>query len=214
MILTQKRLYFLSEARSIAHLLTELKNVLSVEKYQHQPGFSSSKAGIKIYTSSLGPSSSLPRDGQLSVKAKSSSLEKDAKISISLLFKNTNEQDLWHAIIVELWSGLTIANDQCDIVVLNKASRHIALMDVLSNIKYYEEKKSTANAQATEPREKSKQRHYEVISPLLRKELPQAVLTGVALGIHSRETSINLDWRDSLLSTRSSTILTFGTFHP
>lgn len=147
-----------------------------MDKYQHQTGFSSSKPGIKIYSSLSKSGSSLPRDGQLSTKAKTSSLERDTKISISLLFKNNQEQDLWHAIILELWSGLTIANDQCDIAVLNKASRHIALMDALSNIKYFEEKKSTASPQPTETREKSKQRHYEVMLTLL---------SSVALAIHS-----------------------------
>ncbi|CAF4439985.1 unnamed protein product, partial [Adineta steineri] len=83
-VLTQKRLYFIPETRSSARLLTELINIISIDKYQHQTVFSSSKPGIKIYTKSAGASTSLPRDTNATLKAKSSSLEKDSKMSISL----------------------------------------------------------------------------------------------------------------------------------
>ncbi|CAF1399018.1 unnamed protein product [Rotaria sordida] len=159
LILTQKRLYFLPEARSFAHLLTELMYIESVDKYQYQTVFSSSKPGIKIQTSSK--KSSLPRDNNLTVKSKTSSLEKESQSLIRLIFKNNHEQELWYIIIMELWSGLTIAHEQCDTAVLNKASRHIALMDTLSNIDYDEETMPLGDKPLTSSREKPKQRHNE-----------------------------------------------------
>ncbi|CAF0784526.1 unnamed protein product [Rotaria sp. Silwood1] len=159
LILTQKRLYFLPETRSFARLLTELMNIKSVDKYQYQTAFSSSKPSIKIQT--LSTTSPLPCDSNLTLKSKTSSLEKESKSVIRLIFKNNHEQELWYIIIIELWSGLTIAHEQCDTAVLNKASRHIALMDTLSNIDYEEEAVSPVGKQSTDSREKLKQRHNE-----------------------------------------------------
>ncbi|CAF2337555.1 unnamed protein product [Rotaria sp. Silwood2] len=159
LILTQKRLYFLPETRSFARLLTELMNIKSVDKYQHQTVFSSSKPGIKIQTSST--TSSLPRDNNLTLKSKTSSLEKESKSLIRLIFKNNHEQELWYIIIIELWSGLTIAHERCDTAVLNKASRHIALMDTLSNIDYNEEAMQLVDKQSTSFHGKPKQLHNE-----------------------------------------------------
>jgi hypothetical protein len=153
-ILTQKRLYFLLETHSFALLLTELTNIKSIDKYQHRIVFSSSKPAIKIHTLSTSSTSSLPRDNNLTLKSKS---------SIRLLFTNNQEQKLWYAIIMELWSGLTIAHEQCDTAVLNKASRHVALMDTLANIDYDEETRPLANTQLINTRQKSRQRHNEVI---------------------------------------------------
>ncbi len=160
------------EARSFARLLTELMNIISVEKYQHQTVFSSSKPGIKIHTSSTASTSSLPRDSNLTLKSKSSSLdkesksstlEKESKLTISLFFQNNRQQELWYTLIIELWSGLTIAHEQCDTTVLSKASRQIALMDTLANIDYDEETMSLVNRQLKHPQGKSKQHHNEVI---------------------------------------------------
>ncbi len=150
------------ESRSSAHLLTELINITSVEKYQNQSVFRSSKPGIKIHTSSN--SSSLPRDNNVTLKSKYSSLERESKLSsISLYFKTTQEQEFWYIIIVELWSGLTIAHEQRDTAVLNKASRHIALMDALANIDYDEETLTFTDKQLSSPRQNSKQQRHEVI---------------------------------------------------
>ncbi|CAF0996628.1 unnamed protein product [Adineta steineri] len=170
-VLTQKRLYFIPETRSSARLLTELINIISIDKYQHQTVFSSSKPGIKIYTKSAGASTSLPRDTNATLKAKSSSLEKDSKISISLFFKNNHEQELWYILIMELWSGLTIAHEQCDTTVLNKASRHIALMDTLANMDYEEETMTPIDKQLLSSRVKSKQRHNEASRELALNDL-------------------------------------------
>jgi hypothetical protein len=161
LLLTQKRLYFLSEARTAAQLLTELKNIVSIDKYQHQSGFSLAKPGIKVETSSTAASSSLQRDSSLTLKAKSSSLEKEDKMTIVLLFKNQQEQNLWYSIMQELWSGLTISNQQCDVSVLSLASRHITLMDTLAQINYFPEQDATAD-RSSKPRPKSTQRHNEV----------------------------------------------------
>ena len=136
LILTQKRLYFLPEARSSVRLLTELMNIKAVEKYQHQTVFSSSKPGIKIHVSSSPIDSVVAQEPTLTLKAKSSSLGKEGKPPVSLLLKNSQEQELWYTIIFELWSGWTIAHEQCDTSVLNTASRHIALMDTLAHINY------------------------------------------------------------------------------
>jgi hypothetical protein len=152
----------LCEARSTAHLLVELKHILSIDKYQHQTGFSSSKPGIRISTSSTA-SSSLQRDTNPGSKTKTSSLEKERKSSINLLLKNNHEQDLWYTVIIELWSGVTIANEQCDIAVLNKASRHIALIDALANMNYCSSMNFRTDQSRMESREKLKQRHNEVI---------------------------------------------------
>ncbi len=160
-VLTQKRLYFLAETRSSFRLLTELLNIVFVEQYQHQTVFSSSKPAIKIYTSST---SSLPRDNNIVLKLKSSAFDKQSKSSsISLFFKTNQEQDLWYTIIVELWSGLTIAHERFDTAVLNTASRNVALMDTLSNIDYDEETMLVNDQQLTSLRQKSKQHHNEVI---------------------------------------------------
>ncbi|UJR33492.1 hypothetical protein I4U23_020937 [Adineta vaga] len=160
-ILTQKRLYFLPEARSSVRLLTELIHIISVDKYQHQTVFSSSKPGIKIHTSTNSKQASLPRDTNSTLKSKSLSLEKDAKTSISLFFKSNHEQELWYTLIMELWSGLTIAHERCDTTLLNIASRHIALMDTLANIDYDEDNSSPFDRQSTSSRAKLKQRHNE-----------------------------------------------------
>jgi hypothetical protein len=137
-------------------------NITFVEKYQHQSIFKSSQPSIKIHTSSS--TSSLKRTDSLSSKSKTLSLERESKSSsISLYFKTSQEQELWHTIIVELWSGLTIAHEQCDTALLNKASRHVALMDALANIDYYEETFALGNKQLTSPSQKSKQHHNEVI---------------------------------------------------
>ena len=90
-----------------------------------------------------------------------------AASSISLFFNSNQEQELWYTIIVELWSGLTITHEQYDTAVLNKASRHVALMDTLANIDYAEEAKSTTDKESTNTRLKSKQRHNEVIENTL-----------------------------------------------
>jgi hypothetical protein len=142
--------------------------MISVEKYQHQTAFFSSKPGIKIYTSLT---SLLPRDNNnIKLKAKTSSLEKGSKLaSISLFFKTNQEQELWYTIIDELWSGLTIAHEQCDTAVLNKASRLIALMDTLANIDYQEEIFTGTDRQLTNSHLKSKQHHNEVIIQLFLK---------------------------------------------
>ncbi|CAM4758151.1 unnamed protein product [Rotaria magnacalcarata] len=164
LLLTQKRLYFLPETRSFARVLTELVNITSVEKYQHQTAFSSSKPGIKVYAAASTNTSSLPRDSTVTLKSKlssSSPFDKDSKSSIRLIFKNCQEQELWYIIIVELWSGVTISNEQCDTSVLNKASRHIALMDTLANIDYDDESTAVGNKQGSNYREKPKQRHNE-----------------------------------------------------
>ncbi len=157
------------ETRSAVRLLTELINIASVDKYQHQTAFLSSKPGIKIHTLSTSTTSSLPRDNNLSSKSKISSLERESKSSssISLFFKTNHEQELWYIIIVELWSGLRIAHDQCDTAVLNKASRHIALMDTLSNIDYDDETTSGLDKRTINSRQKSKQHHNEVTRNLL-----------------------------------------------
>ncbi len=139
------------ETRSLAYLLTELTDIVLIDKYQHQTVFSSSKPGVKIY---ISPTSSSPRDNNLALKSKQ---------SISLLFKNNQEQELWYTIIMELWSGLRIAHEQFDTVIFNKASRHIALIDTLAYIDYDEETISFANSQLTTTRQKSRQRHNEVI---------------------------------------------------
>lgn len=164
MILTQKRIYFLPEARSFARLLTEIINIASVEKYQHQTVFSSSKPGIKINTATSRNTPLSSRDSPHStLKAKTSSLEKNTKTSIRLIFKNTQEQELWHIIIMEIWSGSTIAHEQCDTALLNKASRHIALMDTLSNIDYAEVANLQTGKSSANTNDKLKQSHHEVI---------------------------------------------------
>jgi hypothetical protein len=127
-------------------------DIILVDKYQHQTAFLSKKPGIEIYTSST------------------SFLEKGSKSSsISLFFKTNQEQEFWYTMIVELWSGLSIAHEQCDTAVVNKASGHIVLMDILSNIDYQEETLAITNRQLTNPRLKSKQHHNEVIRPTFLK---------------------------------------------
>jgi len=151
----------LPKSRSSVLLLTELINIAFVEKYQNQSVFHSSKPGIKIYI--LSNSSSLPRDNNITLKSKYSSFERESKLSsISLYFKTSQEQEFWYIIIVELWSGLTIAHEQRDTAVLNKASRHIALMDALANIDYDEETLAFTDKQLTNTRKKSKQQRHEV----------------------------------------------------
>jgi len=127
-------------------------NIISVDKYQHQTAFLSRKPGIKIYASSTS----------LSKKGSKSS-------SISLFFKTNQEQEFWYTMIVELWSGLSIAHEQCDTTVLSKASRHIALMDTLANIDYQEEILTGTDRQLTNSHLKSKQHHNEVIIQLFLK---------------------------------------------
>ncbi|CAF0752462.1 unnamed protein product [Adineta ricciae] len=170
-ILTQKRLYFLPEARSLARLLTDLMNITSVHKYQHQTVFSSSKPGVKIHTSTNAGHSSLPRDTNSTLKSKSASLEKETKTSISLFFKSNHEQELWYTLIMELWSGLTIAHEECDTTVLNKAARHIALMDTLAHIEYDEDISSPSDRQSASSRAKLKQRHNETSRELALGDL-------------------------------------------
>jgi hypothetical protein len=121
-------------------------DIILVDKYQHQTAFLSRKPGIKIYASSTS----------LSKKGSKSS-------SISFFFKTNQEQEFWYTMIVELWSGLSIAHEQCDTAVLNKTLGHIVLMDILSNIDYQEETLAITNRQLTNPRRKSKQHHNEVI---------------------------------------------------
>ncbi len=141
-------------------------NITFVEKYQHQSIFKSSQPSIKIHTSSS--TSSLKRTDSLSSKSKTLSLERESKSSsISLYFKTSQEQELWHTIIVELWSGLNIAHEQIDTSVLNKASRHVALMDALSNINYDEQATFGSDKKLTHTRQKTKQQSNEVIIDVL-----------------------------------------------
>ena len=153
-------MYFLPESRSTVRLLAELANVLLIDKYQHQTIFSSPKPGIKLHTSST---SSLPRDNNITLKSKSSVPDNDPKSSsVTLLFRSTEEQALWYIAIVEIWSGLTLAHEQNDTAIMNRASRHVALMDALSYIDYKEEIQPSTDKQATNSRQKSKQHHNEV----------------------------------------------------
>lgn len=62
---------------------------------------------------------------------------------------------------MEIWSGLSIAQEQNDTAILNRASRHVALMDALSHIDYNEQV-NTMEKRASNPRQKSKQYHNEV----------------------------------------------------
>lgn len=153
LILTQKRLYFLRETCSSAHLLTELKNIKTIEKNNQ------SKAQLRITVSSL--STSLPRDNNTPTKGKTSSLERDGKLVIILFFKTEQEQDIWNTIINEIFCGLVIANKQCDTSMLNKASRHIALMDALTHINYYRSSGLESPANHNDARRKSRH-HNEV----------------------------------------------------
>lgn len=167
LILTQKRLYFLPQTRSSVRLLTELLHIISIDKYQDQTIFSSSKPAIKIHTTSTSstasPNSSLTRATNVTPKSIAASLDRESKQpSISLFFRNNQEQELWHTIIVELWSGFTIAHQQCDTTVLNRAARHIVVMDTLANIDYDEETASANGRFATNPRMKSKQLRNQV----------------------------------------------------
>ncbi len=151
------------ETRSDVRFLTELINIVTVAKYQHQTHFLSSKPGIKIHITSVLSTSSLPRDNKTTLRSQASSLERESKSStISFFFKTNHEQELWYIIIVELWSGLTIAHEQCDTAVLNKASRHIALMDTFMNIDYNEKTGSVSDKSTKNSRQKSLQHHKEV----------------------------------------------------
>lgn len=154
------------ETRPSLRFLTELIHIISIDKYQHQTNFFSSQPAIKIHTSqsSSSSNSSLQRDNHISLLSKSSSLEKDSKsISISFFFKNNHIQELLYTVLLELWSGLKISHEQCDTAVLNAASRHIALIDTLSNFDFEEETLSSNNRQIINPRHKSRQERKEVI---------------------------------------------------
>ena len=63
---------------------------------------------------------------------------------------------------MEIWSGLSIAHEQNDTAILNRASRHVALMDTLSHIDYNEEVNPSTNTRTINSRQKSKQHHNEV----------------------------------------------------
>jgi len=66
----------------------------------------------------------------------SSTSQQNAEPLDVLRFKDNYEQNFWYKIIWELWSGVSIAQAECDTTVLYKISRHIALMDTLANIDY------------------------------------------------------------------------------
>jgi hypothetical protein len=146
LILTQRGLYLLPEVHSSASILTELLKIVFMDTYQHKTIFSSSKPAIRIYA--LHPPS--PSTGQ-----------NDAEPLDMLIFKDNYEQNFWFKIIWELWSGVSIAQEECDTTVFHKISRHIALMDTLANIDYNE---STID-------KKSKQGNNQVINNLKRNPI-------------------------------------------
>ncbi len=129
--------------------MTELLKIVFIDTYQHKTIFSSSKPAIRIYA--LRPNSS----------PNSSTLQQDAEPLDMLLFKDNYEQNFWYKIIWELWSGVSIAQEECDTTVFHKISRHIALMDTLANIDYNE---STID-------KKSKQGNNQVINNLKRNPI-------------------------------------------
>jgi hypothetical protein len=95
-----------------------------LDLYQHKTIFSSSKPAIRIYA--LYASS--PTD--------SSAVKHDGEPLDMLIFKDNYEQNFWYKIIWELWSGVSIAQEECDTTVFHKISTNIALMDTLANIDY------------------------------------------------------------------------------
>lgn len=97
-----------------------------IETYQHKTIFSASKPAVQIFALQQNMSSTY---------------EKDSEPIDTLLFKDNNEQNFWYKILNELWSGVSIAEEQYDKTISYKISTHIALIDVLTNLDYNENKK-------------------------------------------------------------------------
>jgi len=113
-----------------------------MDLYQHKTIFSSSKPAIRIYALY----SSSPTDP-------SAEQQPDREPLDTLIFKDNYEQNFWYKIIWELWSGVSIAQEECDTTVFHKISTNIALMDTLANIDY--------NDSTTD--KKSRQKNNQVI---------------------------------------------------
>ncbi|CAF1415484.1 unnamed protein product, partial [Didymodactylos carnosus] len=124
-ILTQKRLYFLAETRHQCVLLTDIEHIITTEKFQHSSAFSSNKPGLKI----MVWQHVISKDDTLTASAPNLKEQ-----TLKLIMKE--DRDLWFTLINELWSGLTIAREQLDHLIKQKASTNILLMDALSAITY------------------------------------------------------------------------------
>ena len=96
-----------------------------MDLYQQKTLLSASKPAIRIYALYI-PSSAATGSSS------------NAEPLDMLLFKDNQEQAYWYKIILELWSGVSIAQVECDTTVLHKVFRHIDLMDTLANIDYNE----------------------------------------------------------------------------
>ncbi|CAF1000085.1 unnamed protein product [Didymodactylos carnosus] len=125
LILTQKRLYFLPETRHQCVLLTDIEDIILIEKFQHSSVFSADKPGIKIMIWQHVVS----KDDTLTPSAPNLKEQ-----TLKLIMKD--DRDLWYTLINELWSGFKIAREQFDHLIKQKASTNILLMDVLSEITY------------------------------------------------------------------------------
>ncbi len=127
-------------------LLTELLKIVLLENHQHKTILSSSKAAIKIFA-------------LYSSSTNSSTKIQDSEPLVTLIFKDTHEQDFWYKIISELWSGVSIAQQQCDTTVLHTISKHIALIDTLINIDYNEQTSATSTFARSKPSRNQVIRH-------------------------------------------------------
>lgn len=105
-----------------------------LDLHQHKAIFAAAKPVIRIYAFySASPTNLSPTN--------------DTEPFDMLIFKDNIEQNLWHKIIFELWSGVSIAEEECDTAVTWKVSQHISLIDTLVHIDYSEmsnEKKGKA----------------------------------------------------------------------
>jgi hypothetical protein len=129
-----------------------LSDIVTVDLYEHTSFFSSSKSGIRIYASYSAPTTT------------SSVSKSDYEPSVTLIFQDNHKQNFWHKIIVELWSGVSVANDQRDLNILNKVSRHIELIDTLTTIDYKKDTTATTRKQSTNSLTKIKQHHHKVMN--------------------------------------------------
>lgn len=89
-----------------------------IDTYQYKTIFSLPKPAILIHA----------------LHQESSTIQQNNEPIDMLIFKDNNEQNFWYKIIWELWSGVSIAQEECDTTVLNKISTNIELMHTLINI--------------------------------------------------------------------------------
>ncbi|CAF0739711.1 unnamed protein product [Brachionus calyciflorus] len=101
-VLTQKCLYFLEQGTNKRKVLTELKDIISIEKTQYSKGFFQSKPALKITT-----------------------------ISQVVYISPDGEVSVWYLLLNELCSSFRIANETKDSSLIQYAAINVLLLDSL-----------------------------------------------------------------------------------